>query len=152
MEIVMLNGFRTFEPLRELDLAFRALDRLSDVARIPVATARSASVVALPAVDAFENKEAYVFAIEVPGVAEADVKVSVEKDVLSLRAERKAEVPDGHEVHLRERASVAFARSFELPGPVDADAVAATLKNGVLTITLPKAKGTLPRQIAVKSA
>jgi HSP20 family protein len=150
MEIVMLNGFRTFEPLRDLDLAFRALDRLTDVA--PLRATRPSHTAVLPAVDAFESKEAYVFAVEVPGVAEGDVSVSVEKDVLSLRAERKAEVPEGHHVHLRERIPLAFARSFELPGPVDADAVSATLKNGVLTITLPKAKGTLPRQIAVKSA
>jgi HSP20 family protein len=52
---------------------------------------------------------------------------------------------------LRERAPVAFARKLPLPGRVDADAVTATLKDGILTVTLPKSKDALPRQIAVKA-
>jgi HSP20 family protein len=66
-------------------------------------------------------------------------------------SERKADVPEGHKVHLRERQGYAFTRKFPLPARVEADAVAATLKDGVLTVTLPKAKEALPRQVAIKA-
>jgi HSP20 family protein len=86
----------------------------------------------------------------VPGLAEGDVSVYVEDETLILRGERQSAVPEGYQVHLRERAATAFSRKVALPGRVDAEAVTATLKEGVLTVTLPKAKETLPRQISVK--
>ena len=54
-------------------------------------------------------------------------------------------------MHLRERAAVAFTRKLPLPARVDADAVTRRSKDGVLTVTLPKASEALPRQIAVKA-
>jgi HSP20 family protein len=69
---------------------------------------------------------------------------------LILRGERKSPVPEGYTVHLRERGPIAFTRKFPLPGRVDAEGVTASLKDGVLTVTLPKSRDALPRQIAVK--
>jgi len=112
---------------------------------------RSAARAAWPAVNVFETKEAFVYKAEVPGLAEGDVGVHVEDDALLLRGERKSDVPEGYTVHLRERGPIAFARKFPLPGRVDAEGVSASLKDGVLTVTLPKAKDALPRQIAVKA-
>jgi HSP20 family protein len=89
--------------------------------------------------------------LEVPGLSEGDVSVSVEEDALVVRGERKVEVPEGYKVHLRERAPVAFTRKLPLPARVDADGVSAALENGVLTVTLPKTKEALPRSIAVKA-
>jgi HSP20 family protein len=106
-----------------------------------------------PAANVFETKEAFVVKAEVPGLAEGDVSVSVENDALVVRGERKADVPHSdhaYRAHLRERAPVAFTRTFPLPVRVDADHVSATLTHGVLTVTLPKAKESLPRQVAVK--
>jgi HSP20 family protein len=100
----------------------------------------------------FEGKESFFVKAEVPGVAESAISVSVEDDALVIRGERKSEVPEGYKVHLRERAPVAFTRKLTLPARVDADAVSATLDRGVLTVTLPKSKESLPRQIAVKSS
>jgi HSP20 family protein len=105
---------------------------------------------AWPAVNVFETKEAFVYKAEVPGLAEGDVALHIEDDSLILRGERKSDVPAGYTVHLRERGPIAFARKFPLPGRVDAEGVTAALKDGVLTVTLPKSKETLPRQIAVK--
>jgi HSP20 family protein len=106
---------------------------------------------AWPAVNAFETKEAFVYKAEVPGLAEGDVGVHVEDDALILRGERKSAVPEGYTVHLRERGPIAFTRKLPLPGRVDAAGVTASLKDGVLTVTLPKSKEALPRQIAVKA-
>lgn len=89
---------------------------------------------------------------DVPGLTENDIQISVAGSTVTLRGERKVEVPEGHSVHRRERRAVRFAKSFELPARVDADKVSATLKHGVLTLTLPRAAEAQPRQISIKAA
>jgi HSP20 family protein len=151
----MLTGWREF------DQTFRALDslqrRIDDamggwagptLSTVPV---RRIARAPWPRVNALETKEAFVYKAYVPGLGEGDVSVFVEDETLVLRGERKNDVPEGYQVHLRERSPVAFARKLPLPGRVDAQGVTATMKDGVLTVTLPKAKDTLPRQIAVKA-
>lgn len=87
---------------------------------------------------------------EVPGLTEKDIQLSIHQDVLTLSGERKSDVPEGYFVHRQERAPVRFARSFALPCKVTSETGAATLKDGVLTVKLPKAPEAQPRQIAVK--
>lgn len=89
---------------------------------------------------------------EVPGVAEKDLELQVEESTVSLRGERKEAVPEGHSVHRKERADFRFSRSFQLPTKVAADKVEAQLKNGVLTVTLPKAEAAKPRKISVRAS
>ncbi len=147
----MLTGWRDFDDtLRTLDLMQRRFDRAFD--GWPERRPRTAARPAWPLANVFETKEAFVVKAEVPGLSEADVSVTVEEDALVVRGERKLEVPAGYRVHLRERAPVAFTRKLPLPGRIDSDAVSATLDRGVLTITLPKAKDALPRQISVKTS
>ena len=87
---------------------------------------------------------------EVPGLSEKDVQLLIHQDVLTLSGERKSVVPEGYYVHRQERSPLKFARSFNLPCKVEPEKASATLKDGVLTITLPKAAEAQPRQIAVK--
>ena len=94
----------------------------------------------------------FVLRADVPGLTENDFQISLANNTLTLRGERKLEVPEGHSVHRRERSAYHFAKSYELPARVDGDKVTATLKNGVLTLTLPKAAEAQPRQISVKAA
>ena len=94
----------------------------------------------------------FVLRADVPGLAETDIQISVAGNTVTLRGERKVEVPEGHSVHRRERTAVRFAKSFQLPTRVEADKVNAVLKHGVLTLTLPKAAEAQPRQISVKAA
>jgi HSP20 family protein len=151
----MLTGFRDIdETLRAFDVLQRGIDRAFDQWMDPVWAAdrlRRRTRAGWPLLNVFETKEAFVVKAEVPGLTESDVAVSVEDEALVVRGERKSEVPQGYTVHLRERAPVAFARKVPLPARVDAEAVTAALSDGVLTITLPKAKEALPRQIAVKA-
>jgi len=152
----MLTGWRDFEhTLETIDRLQRRMDRAfagSLAAADPAWTAeRRRSRVAWPPTNVFETKEAFVVKAEVPGLAEGDVSVSVEDDALVIRGERKTEVPAGYRVHLRERAPIAFSRKLPLPARVDVGAVTATLKNGLLTVTLPKTREALPRAIAVKA-
>ena len=94
----------------------------------------------------------FVLHADVPGLTENDFQISVAGNTVTLRGERTVEAPEGHSVHRRERSAVRFAKSFELPARIDADKVTATLKHGVLTLTLPKAAEAQPRQISVKAA
>ncbi len=145
-------GWRQFDDtIRALDVFQRRIDEAYDDWSTFGVRPRHPVHGIWPALNAFETKETFVYKAEVPGLAEGDVSVYVEDDTLILRGERKSAVPDGYQVHLRERQPAAFSRKVTLPGRVDGEAVTATLKDGVLTITLPKAKETLPRQIAVKA-
>jgi len=148
----MLTGWRDFEhTLNAMDQLQRRLDRAFVDRADPAWTDdRRRAYVAWPATNVFETTESFVVKADVPGLTEADVSVSVEDDVLVVRGERRTQAPEGYRVHLRERAPVAFTRKLPLPARVATDAVSATLKDGVLTVTLPKAQEALPRQIAVK--
>lgn len=99
-----------------------------------------------------DDGTSFVLRADVPGLTEKDFEISVAGNTVTLRGERKVEIPEGYSVHRRERSAVRFAKSFELPTRVDADKVTATLKHGVLTLTLPKAAEAQPRQISVKAA
>ena len=149
----MLTSFREFDDtLRTLDLLQRRFDRAWEgFAAHSRPELRRRPPSAWPATNVFETKDAFVVKSDVPGLAEGGVSVSVEEDVLVIRGERKSEVPEGYKVHVRERAPIAFTRNLTLPGRIDADAVTAALKDGVLTVTLPKAKEAIPRQVAVKA-
>ena len=147
----MLTSWRNFnEALHAIDFLNRHIDYVFDDRAAPQRLPERPRP-AWPPVNVVETKEAFVYRAEVPGLGDGDVSVHVEDETLHLRGERKAEAPAGYEAHVRERAPVAFARKLPLPGRVDADAVTATMKDGVLTVTLPKAKDARPRQIVVKA-
>lgn len=87
---------------------------------------------------------------EVPGVSEKNLDISVEQSSLTIRGERKTEIPEGYAVHRQERGSRSFARSFTLPCRIDAEKATANLKDGILEMTLPKVAEERPRQIQVR--
>lgn len=113
---------------------------------------RAVSAPASSAVTLEDDGTSFVLRADVPGLTENDFQISVAGNTVTLRGERKLEVPEGHSVHRRERRPFRFDKSFELPTRVDADKTTATLKNGVLTLTLPKVADAQPRQISVKAA
>ena len=131
------DAFRTFDLLqREMDGVFGAL---------------AASGRGWPVIETSENAGGFVLKAELPGLAEGDVELVIEKDSLVLRGERKLDAPAGYAAHVRERAPGKFARKIPLPSRIDPEGATAKLENGVLTVTLPKAKESLPRQIKVNA-
>ena len=104
----------------------------------------------LPAVDMHETKDDLVLSVEVPGVSEKDVKVTINGDLLSIRGERRVddEVKDRQYLHV-ERVYGQFERLVQLPMAVQADKVKATYRDGLLQITLPKAEELKPREIKI---
>ena len=104
----------------------------------------------LPAVDMHETKDDLVLTVELPGVSEKDVTVSITGDLLSIKGERRwnDEARDRQYLHT-ERVYGQFERLVQLPMAVQADKVKATFRDGVLQITLPKAEELKPREIKI---
>jgi len=143
------RGFPTFRASRGLPVASlrRELDRLfGDLERAPSFAALSA-----PAVTFADTGEALTLRAELPGLSEKDIDISVTANALTIKAERKVEVPEGYATHRRERQSFSFTQSYELPSRVDPEKVQASLKQGVLTLTLPKAAEAQPKRVTVSA-
>ena len=103
----------------------------------------------VPATDIFETDEALTLMLEMPGVDKNNLDVQIENDV--LRVEGKIDYAAYKEVEpLYTEYNVGhYARAFTLPDKIDRQAIAARVEDGVLTLTLPKAKEAQPRRIAV---
>jgi HSP20 family protein len=103
------------------------------------------------AVDVKEHEDRYELHAGLPGVAKEDLRVRVEKGVLTISGERK-HIADGSKVRVlhSEIPGGAFERSFVLPKDVDAGKLDAQLSNGILTLTMPKAERSIPRDIPVQ--
>lgn len=100
--------------------------------------------------DVAENGNEVVVLAEIPGVKKEDVRVTLHEGVLTISGEkRQPGLPDGAQRHRAEGAVGAFSRSLELPAAVDASAVSAELKNGILRVVIPKAEEARPREIRV---
>jgi HSP20 family protein len=135
-----------WDPFTEMS---RLQDELLRTGFSPRAATNGARATFAPAVDVFEDAEAIFVKAELPGLRLEDVTVGVESDVLTLSGERKSERDEGHT--LRERWYGAFSRSFKLPRTIDVERIEATLKDGVLTVRLPKRESVKPRKIEVRS-
>ena len=100
-----------------------------------------------PSMDVSETKDSLVCKVEVPGMEQKDIQISLQESLLTIKGEKKQEKEEKDEhYHRVERSYGAFTRSLRLPVAVDAGKVTATVKSGVLTVTLPKtpaAKGTM---------
>jgi HSP20 family protein len=104
------------------------------------------------AVDIREEDDAFYVNAEVPGLAAEDVKVDIEKNVLTLSGERKVEKEETEGTFRRvERQYGSFTRSFTLPETVDTENISADLKEGVLALRLPKKDAPTPRSISVNA-
>ena len=104
-----------------------------------------------PVVDFYENREQLVLKAELPGVKKEDLNLSLHDGVLTLGGERREEKSlEDAEVHRSERFLGKFSRSFTLPAAVDAAKIQALFKDGMLTVTLPKAEEAKPKHIEVK--
>jgi HSP20 family protein len=113
-----------------------------------------------PALDVVESDDAYLVSVDLPGVAASEVEITFEGGLLTVAGERQAgragsegeDEGDGERVTRRERRFGRFSRSIRLSEPVSADAVSATARDGVVTVTVPKAEEAKPRRVTVTAA
>jgi HSP20 family protein len=136
--------------LAEFDLLRREMNRLFDGGLgHERGRARGSS---WPRVSVHDQGGSLLLRAELPGVSDKDLAITLDQGIVTLKGERRASVPEGYSVHRQERADVTFARSFSLPCKIDRERAKADLKDGVLTLELPKAAEEQPRRIAVKAS
>lgn len=115
------------------------IDRLFDVPRAWA-----------PALDVVEDKNHFHVKVELPGFKREDIEVTLDDGSLVISGERKVEaLEEGVEVHRQERCVGKFARALTLPSAVVAEKINATYKDGILTVSLPKAEEAKPKTITV---
>ncbi len=100
-----------------------------------------------PAVNVSETDEKYVVEAELPGIAKEELDISVIGDTVTIEGERKETTQENASARRREFSYGKFARKLQFRHNLDPDAVEATFKDGVLTLSLPKAKDARPRKI-----
>jgi HSP20 family protein len=106
-----------------------------------------------PPVDVFDRGDAYVVKAEVPGVSPDRIEIHVEDDTLTIRGERTFPEPSPEAAyHRRERSQGQFRRVVRIPGRLAADEAKAQYRDGVLTVTIPKATETRPRRVDIQAA
>jgi HSP20 family protein len=105
----------------------------------------------IPAMDLAETDDHFVLKADLPGLAEGDVSLEVEDNVLTVSGERKAEHEDKREGYVRvERSYGVFRRSLTLPEGVDPEGVTASFDKGVLEVRIPKPEERKPRRVAIQ--
>jgi HSP20 family protein len=103
-----------------------------------------------PALDLYQSNDNVVAVVELPGMRKEDIKISLHDGTLTISGERKRESSsNGEKAERSERYIGRFRRSLALPTRVDANKVSATYRDGILTVTLPKAEEVKPKQIHV---
>jgi HSP20 family molecular chaperone IbpA len=103
----------------------------------------------VPATDIYETDDAMTVVMEVPGVEKKDVEINLENDVIRVEGRIDAAKYDGLEPLYTEYNVGHFARAFTISGKIDQQQIGAQLEDGVLTLTLKKAKDAIPRRIEI---
>ena len=144
-EMSAWTGFNGLSTLRnEIDRLFET--PLTELARASHLLSGSA-----PAVDIYEDKDNFVVKAELPGMKKEDIDVTLHDGSLSISGERTSEEKwEDAEVYRSERFFGRFQRTVSLPSSVNASGIKAQYKDGVLTVTLPKAEEAKPKQIDVQ--
>jgi HSP20 family protein len=143
-----------WEPARELQTIQQEMNRLfGTVFDNPAGGNGSIARRWIPAMDLVEEDGRYVLRADLPGLAEQDVSVELEDNVLTVSGERKSEHEDRKDGYYRiERASGSFSRSLTLPEGIDPESIQAQFDNGVLEVTIPKPEERKPRRVAINVA
>lgn len=105
----------------------------------------------VPRADIYELDDQIVIVADVPGAGEDSVDVTLEKSVLTINAYVDLFVPEGYALTFSEYAVGDYQRSFRISDEIDRDNIAATVKDGVLRVYLPKATKAMTRKISVKA-
>ena len=112
----------------------------------------------MPKVDVKENKENYTLTMDMPGKTDKDVDIELNQNVLTVsskdevKKEEKSDKKDEAKWLIRERTVSSFKRSFTLPDDVDSEKLTANVKNGVLTVSMPRKALAQPKHIAITNA
>ncbi len=145
-----MAGLVRWNPLRELQEMNEVVDRFFNDPWLRGARAAEdrERVWRMP-MDAYQTDEAIVIHVELPGVQQDDVNITLENNVLTISGELKPRA-DEKNYFLRERPAGRFERVLSVGTPIDAAKAEATFHDGVLTLTLPKREEVKPKTISIK--
>jgi len=140
-----------WDPFRDLSIMQERMNRMfEDAGRGWRGDEPSATTTWSPAVDIYETENEIQVQAELPGVDRKDIALNLEKNVLTLKGERRFEKETKQEnYHRIERAYGGFSRSFSIPAIVDEEKIRADYKDGILKIALPKKEQVKPKQIPI---
>ncbi len=137
-------------PFMELDRMERRFENLFGRSFLPSWWRGDGGTDWIPATDVFEKDDRYVVKMELPGMKEEDIDVSVVGDNLTIKGEKKSEsAVEDSDYFQSECYYGSFMRSVPLPSTVDTSKIEASLENGMLEINLPKVAEVKPKKIAV---
>ncbi len=150
-ELTVWKPLREFAPMREFEKFRREVDRLWDSFLERRPTRAEEGEEWLPALELAETENDYVVRAEIPGMDPKDIDISLFDGMLTIRGEKKQEREEKEaDYHLVERSYGAFTRSIQIPKPVQREKIAASHKNGVLKIALPKSEEAKKKEIKIK--
>ncbi len=142
-----------WSPIKELEDVRRDMERVFDEIFEPARRRRwwpTERAAIVPAVDVFDKKTELVIKAEIPGATKEDISLTIEKNTLTLKGEIKKDEEAADEgYYVRERAYGHFSRTVKLPVEVSSEKAAASFKDGILTVILPKKEEARPREIKV---
>ena len=144
-------GVSSTNPFTELDRMRRQMDTLSGMFYRGMPERRVLSAGVFPLLNLTENQDNYYIRAELPGMKAEDLGIQIVDKTLTISGERK--IPEEGEkirYHRRERDAGRFSRAIGLPGEIDNNRIEAQMREGLLTVTIPKAEAEKPRQITVK--
>ena len=124
-----------FDPFREVDRLSEAMLERARVPRMPM--------------DAYRHGDSFLVHFDLPGIDPASIELTVEHNVLGVKAERTSPLADGDEVVVAERPQGRFGRQIFLGEGLDPERIEARYDNGVLTLTIPVAEQTKPRKVEI---
>jgi HSP20 family protein len=152
--MTLITGWDLFEDLRDAQDELLRMNRMRTqrMAQLGQRHNGGASAPAwAPAVDISERKDAYVVAVEIPGVGADDLEITFEDGLMTIQGERHLVQDSSDEkVHRIERRYGTFRRSINLPSHIRADAIEASVQDGVLHILVPKADEVQAKRIQVR--
>ena len=148
-------GEDVFEPFNRMRELFRfepwlRWDPFAELTALPAL--RFATAAFAPAFEVKETNDSYVCKADVPGIKEQDLGISLTGDQLSIKGKRESEKGEKEDTYYTyERSYGNFVRNFTVPQGVDVDHVVADLKDGVLTVVLPKRPEVMAKKVSIKS-
>jgi HSP20 family protein len=151
--MTVLTGWDLFEDLRDAqdEMLRMSLPRAQRLGQLGQYDARMSGQAWAPAVDITERKDAYLVAVELPGVGSDDMEITLQDGLLTIQGQRRATADSSEErVHRAESRYGAFRRSVMLPTHVRAAGIDASTQNGVLQILVPKAEEVHAKRIEVR--
>ncbi|NOY75472.1 MAG: Hsp20/alpha crystallin family protein [Kiritimatiellaeota bacterium] len=132
----------SWDPFRELQLIKDQMGKLlGNVSGAPESFGYPVNI--------WSDDDGYVLTLEIPGLDADSINVNVENNQVSIEAEKKDSIPEGVAVHRKECGTGKMTCAYQLPSHIDQSKVAASYKNGVLSLTLPKSQEAKARKIKI---